>query len=127
MQTICKIFRLDLYSNFDYSITMELSKLAKAFKALSNEQRLKLFSLIYTWSKEEAEEKNIKENTETSFCKIHKAFTKACDHLNICRSTISHHFKELQNADLITCTRSGQSQSCIVNMETLELLKDFLV
>jgi len=119
----CKIFPLDIKVYFDYSITMELSKLAKAFKALSNEQRLKLFSLIYSWSKKEAEDKK----EEGNCCKIQKAFTKACGHLNICRSTVSHHFKELQNAELISCSRSGQSQMCTVNTKTLKLLKDFLV
>lgn len=102
---------------------MELSKLSKVFKALSSEQRLKLFSLIYSWYKKEAQENNDKNGC----CKIEKAFTKACEHLNICKSTVSHHFKELQNAELILCTRSGQSQLCTVNLETIKLVKDFLI
>ncbi len=97
---------------------MNTEEMAKIFKALSNEQRLKLFKMIYFWSKTVSEEDDC--------CKeVEKSFTKACGCFDLSRSTISHHFKELQNAGLITCTRSGQFFSCIVNKEKLEAIKDF--
>ncbi len=57
---------------------------------------------------------------------MEKAFTKVCSCLDLSRSTISHHFKELQNAKLITCERDGQMFRCRVNEETIKFLNDFL-
>lgn len=94
---------------------MELSKLAKIFKALSNEQRLKIFSILYELSK-----------TEVCCIPVEKGFTKACEKMNISRSTVSHHFKELENAGLLICSRSGQSIWCKIDESTLKLIKEFL-
>ncbi len=94
---------------------MELSKLAKIFKALSNEQRLKIFSMLYQLGK-----------TDVCCIGVEKGFTKACEKINISRSTISHHFKELENAGLIICSRSGQSISCKINEDALEIIRDYL-
>ena len=101
---------------------MEQSKLAKIFKALSNEQRLKLFTMIYYWYK------TIEDSEKRSDCcdGVEKAFTKACGCLNIARSTISHHLKELENAGLISCTRSGQMFCVKINKEAVDAVKSFL-
>lgn len=90
--------------------------MAKVFKALSNEQRLNLFKMIYYW-----------ENTMDGdmCCGVEKAFSKACDCMNLSRSTISHHLKELQNADLLVCERNGQKVTCQVNKELLNEIKVF--
>ncbi|NIQ01237.1 MAG: helix-turn-helix domain-containing protein [Nitrospinaceae bacterium] len=103
---------------------MKTKNLAKIFKALSNESRLELFRMIYGQCQEEAQraEKAGKECCEG----IEKAFTLACGCLDLSRSTISHHFKELQNAGLITCTRQGQTFLCQVNEEHVEAVRDFL-
>ena len=101
---------------------MKLSNLAKAYKALSNEQRLRLFKMIYEWNKS-----GTAESQETACCsETDKAFTRACDCMDISRSTVSHHLKELQNAGLITSTRKGQVFSSIVNLETVQAIKSFL-
>jgi ArsR family transcriptional regulator len=57
---------------------------------------------------------------------VEKGFSKACDKIEISRSTISHHFKELENAGLICCSRNGQSISCKINEDSLELVRSFL-
>lgn len=96
--------------------------MAKIFKALSNDQRLKLFIMIYEWQ-------GLKEYTdeEYSCCTgMEKTFTKACNELDLCRATISHHFKELQNAGLISCTRNGQSFNCKIVKETVDSIREFL-
>ena len=112
---------------------MELSNYSKIFKALSNEQRLKIFMMIYKncCSPEGSvigSEFRLKD--ETSCCSIkggvEKAFTKICDCMSLSRSTISHHFKELQNAGLITCEREGQNYRCTINEEVVDSIKDFL-
>jgi ArsR family transcriptional regulator, arsenate/arsenite/antimonite-responsive transcriptional repressor len=93
--------------------------LAKVFKALSNEQRLTIFKMIYKMGKEKS--------ADNSCCDpIQKAFTIASDCLKISRSTVSHHFKELQNAGLITCTRQGKCFDCKINLEVLDKIKNFL-
>ena len=101
---------------------MELSNMAKIFKALSNEQRLKLFKNIYEWQEIEMKP----ENSHNMCAGIKKTFTKACGCMNLSRSTISHHLKELQNAGLITCTRDGQSVSCKINEDTIDVIKNFI-
>ncbi len=111
---------------------MKLSNYAKIFKALSNEQRLKIFLMIY---KNCCAPEGSKVGSEFRFrdkscCNIkgslEKAFTKICDCMNLSRSTISHHFKELQNAGLIICEREGQIYRCRVNEEVVNNIRNFL-
>ncbi len=103
---------------------MKLKSLAKVFKALSNEPRLELFRLIYSQCQQEAS--RAKKDGKNCCEGIEKAFTMACGCLDLSRSTISHHFKELQNAGLITCTRQGQTYMCQVNEEYVEAVRSFL-
>ncbi len=103
---------------------MKATNLAKVFKALSNEHRLELFQLIY--SQCQLEESRAQKAGKGCCEGIEKAFTKACGCLDLSRSTISHHFKELQNAGLITCTRQGQTFMCQVNKESVEAVRSFL-
>ncbi len=110
-----------------YSIVMKQSKtedLAGIFKALSNPQRLSLFLQICQWCTAQLKGKN----QEYACCtqEVEGAFTKACDCMDISPSTISHHFKELQRAGLITCTRVGQQFNCRVNRDALEAVKTFI-
>lgn len=100
---------------------MEQLNITKIFKALSNEQRLKLFKMIYDCQEEESK------NTEFRYVKgVDKAFTMACDHLNLARSTVSHHMKELKNAGLISMERKGQYFTCEINMEAVKAIQRFL-
>ena len=95
---------------------MKLSSLAKKFKALANEQRILLLVLLKEWEGRE-------------MCcpgAVRKGFTKACDKLNLSRSTISHHFKALESAGLIKCVRNGQAIECHVNEEALKEIREFL-
>jgi ArsR family transcriptional regulator len=111
---------------------MELSKYSKIFKALSNEQRLKIFLMIYKnccmpeGSKVAAEFRIKGESCCGVAGSLERAFTKICDCMKLSRSTISHHFKELQNAGLITCEREGQMYRCRVNKEVIDEMKDVL-
>jgi ArsR family transcriptional regulator, arsenate/arsenite/antimonite-responsive transcriptional repressor len=109
---------------------MKLSNYSKIFKALSNEQRLKIFMMIYNGEGEfiGKSESSIKDKPICCDMAGHikKAFTKACDCMDLSRSTVSHHFKELQNAGLIICEREGQTFHCRVNPEAVDLIKAFL-
>jgi ArsR family transcriptional regulator, arsenate/arsenite/antimonite-responsive transcriptional repressor len=93
---------------------MEQSRLANYFKALSCEQRLEVFLMIRDSG-----------SGEGNCDGVTKAFTKACETFKVCRSTISHHFKELESAGLIDCSRRGQSMCCTVNGEAIEALRAF--
>ena len=104
---------------------MELSNYARIFKALSNEQRLRIFTMIYEQSSGGSREATFP-SEKAACCPIEKAFTKVCECMDLSRSTISHHFKELQNAGLIECERDGQMYRCRVNEATLRRLRDFL-
>ncbi len=92
---------------------MKLSKCADIFKALANERRLRLFLMIA---------RNCCEKSGG----YDKAFTKACECLDVSKSTVSHHLKELQQSGLIICEREGQSFRCRVNEEALGLIKELL-
>ncbi|KNZ43191.1 ArsR family transcriptional regulator [Acetobacterium bakii] len=102
---------------------MKKIELVKIFKALSSEQRLNIFIMLYNWNQ------TTSDATADCFCSeegVEKCFTKACDCMDLSRSTISHHFKELENAGLITCTRIGQSSVCKVNMDAVKAIREFL-
>lgn len=98
---------------------MKLSNLAKIFKALSNEQRLAIFHMIYI------HQKCHKKGNSHDKCSggMEKSFTRACSCLKISRSTISHHFKELANSGLITCSKQGQSNVCTIDEEVLKAIR----
>jgi ArsR family transcriptional regulator len=102
---------------------MELSNLARIFKALSNEQRLKLFLMLH----EKRETKVNAHGEGGCMCgHLRKAFTLACSHFSLSRSTISHHMKELQQAGLVKCTRCGQSYDCEIDENALKAIQNFL-
>jgi ArsR family transcriptional regulator len=100
---------------------MKQLNITKIFKALSNDQRLKLFKMIYDCQIENRSNKG-------SSCPggVEKAFTRACSHLSIARSTVSHHMKELENAGLISMKRNGQSFTCEINMDAVKVIRQFL-
>jgi ArsR family transcriptional regulator len=110
---------------------MKLSNYTKIFKALSNEQRLKIFIMIYKnccapEGSKVGSEFRLKGESCCGRGGVDKAFTRICDCMNLSRSTISHHFKELQNAGLIICEREGQTFRCRVNEDVVNSIKDFL-
>jgi len=87
---------------------MELENAAKICRALGSEQRIRILQLLRAW-----------EGLDACCDGVLKAFTKAAEEVQISRSTLSHHFKELENAGLIICERKGQAMSCKVNEKAL--------
>jgi len=111
---------------------MKQSNYSKIFKALSNEQRLKIFMMIYDKCCQSQDSKGISEfkvEKEGGCCPVFrslaKTFTKVCGCMNLSRSTVSHHMKELQNAGLIILEREGQTFRCWINRDTIEDIKNF--
>ena len=92
---------------------MEAKQLAKIMKALSNENRLKLYLEIAKHEESDFEEK------ECNLSDIVKIF-------GLSAPTISHHLKELANADLITTEKRGKYLAARINKETLGAVKQIL-
>jgi ArsR family transcriptional regulator len=102
---------------------VKLSNYAKIFKALSNEQRLKIFIMIY---KQCCQAKGA--SGKASLGKggsVEKAFSMVCECMNLSKSTISHHIKELQHAGIVSCERFGRNFRCTVNKEAFNAIKEF--
>ena len=91
------------------------ARIAKVFKALSNENRLDLFIEIL----------KMRETciaTEDNECFI----TDIMGSMNIGAPTISHHIKELANAGLVITERKGKFLVARINDRTLQEAIDFL-
>jgi DNA-binding transcriptional ArsR family regulator len=90
--------------------------LSKAFKALSNPNRLKLFF-------------NLVKETEmdVSGAGENSCFLAALmQNLNVGAPTVSHHIKELVNAGLIHTERRGKQLVCTINGPMVDRLRNAL-
>ena len=87
-------------------------KLARLFNALSNPNRLKIYSEIL---------KSEKTNFEvgSSWCPLSEVVRS----LKIGSPTISHHVKELVDAGLILAERQGKYLVCRINPEMRETVR----
>ena len=91
---------------------LETNELSKAFKALSNPNRLTLFL-------------NLMKETQLSVeaGDAHSCFLATLiQNLNVGAPTVSHHIKELVNAGLIHTRREGKQLVCTVNTAMLSRL-----
>ena len=96
---------------------METAKLAKILKALSHQKRLELYLEIARHQGQESDFET--EDCECFICDIMES-------LNIGAPTVSHHLKELTNADLITTERRGKFLVARARKETLEAVRKVL-
>lgn len=94
---------------------MSNDTLAQIFKALAHAQRLQIFRLLCEW-----------QDLDSPCEGVEKCFTRACGNIPLSRSTVSHHFKALQAAGLISARRTGQSFVYSVNPEAIAVLSLFL-
>jgi ArsR family transcriptional regulator len=92
---------------------MEAKKLAKIMKALSNENRLALYLQIAK------HEESDFEDSQCIVSQVVKVF-------RLSAPTISHHLKELTNADLITTEKRGKYLVARINKETLARVQQVL-
>ena len=92
---------------------MKTKQLAKILKALSNETRLKLYLEIAKHEESDFEE------PECAISDVVKIF-------RLSPPTISHHLKELTNAELITTEKRGKYLVARINKDTLAAVKQVL-
>ena len=85
---------------------MDTKKITKIMKALSNPNRFELFMEISKRNQSSYEEEE---------CFVYDLMEK----FNIGAPTISHHLKELSNADLILTERKGKFLIARINEQTL--------
>jgi ArsR family transcriptional regulator len=95
---------------------MDTARLSKILKALSHQKRLELYLEIAR-----NEESNFEDGCNDC-CFVHKIMAKH----NIGAPTVSHHLKELSNADLIQTERRGKYVVAWVNRETAEAVRALL-
>lgn len=93
---------------------MDTNKMAKILKALSNSNRLELYLEI------------VKQNEKSFETGCECFITDIINCLNIGAPTISHHLKELLNANLITTEKRGKYLIAKVNEKTIKEVNDLL-
>lgn len=93
---------------------MDTKQIIKAMKALSNKNRFEIFMEIY------------RSNEQTSFEEEECFVYDIMERLKIGAPTISHHLKELTNADLVITERRGKHIVAKINKQTIESLADVL-
>jgi ArsR family transcriptional regulator len=97
----------------------DVTRLAEAFKALSNPNRLRIFLQLLSGC------------TVGGACCSDVDWSRCCvgtfvDDLGLAPSTISHHVKELRQAGLIQVRRCGKTVECWLNETALRPLLDLL-
>ncbi|HAZ14582.1 MAG: hypothetical protein A2X86_00890 [Bdellovibrionales bacterium GWA2_49_15] len=98
---------------------VNIAQIVKVFKALANPHRLDLFLKI-----KEAHELNLADDEKQDGCIGKECFlNKIMGNLGVGPSTLSHHLKELVNANLIETEKRGKFLICRPNLETIEQLK----
>ena len=108
----CSIIR-----NMSNYKTINPEELAKAFKALSNPNRLQIFQRLLTCCTPGTA---CLTNTVSGFC-----VGELGEDLAVAPSTLSHHIKELQQAGLIKTLRKGKNVECFVDTENVQELMEF--
>ncbi|MBT3383770.1 MAG: winged helix-turn-helix transcriptional regulator [Prolixibacteraceae bacterium] len=94
---------------------METNRVVKVMKALSNKNRFEIFMEIYKTNKQAT--------YEDEECFIYEFMMKK---LKIGAPTMSHHLKELANADLIVTEKRGKNIIARINEETVTELGNLL-
>jgi ArsR family transcriptional regulator len=95
----------------------DVKRLARAFHALSNPNRLQLFL-------------NLLEESRLDLAKgrVHDCFlAQLLGNLNVGAPTVSHHVKELADAGLIETQKDGKQLVCSVKPEVMDELRAVFV
>jgi ArsR family transcriptional regulator len=97
--------------------TDRIEHLAEIFKALSNPNRLQIFIRLATCCKPGTV--GIIDSRDSAYV------GELGEELDIVKSTVSHHIKELRRVGLIRTRRQGQKIECWVDPELVNTLRNF--
>lgn len=89
----------------------QIQKMAEAFGALSNPNRLQIFLRLLDCC---SPGKKMEGSPESCVC-----VSDLSEGLNLAPSTVSHHIKELRQAGLIKSERNGQTVECWIDPNVL--------
>lgn len=98
-------------------MTKDTAELARLFKALSDQNRLKILQLLRECCPSGCQLTETDERNTVS---------RLAEQFDLSLSTVSHHLKELRVAGLIVCEKRGQSVYCAPNESVLRKLESFL-
>ena len=96
----------------------EFRDLARMFKALADENRLKILALI--------REGELRCECTENGCDDTRCMKEIGSSLDISQATVSHHTKELVDAGLITTRKKGKWVYCQVDEDGISRLAEFL-
>ena len=92
--------------------------LVRAFKALADENRLKMLALVW--------EGQLRCECMEDGCDETRCMNDLVRSLGISQATVSHHIKELVTAGLVTTQKKGRWVYCQVDREGIARLREFL-
>lgn len=110
--------------NFRYMsnrISNKTEEFAEIFQVLSNANRLRIFLRLASCCKPGTV--GLLDDDDDDGCTAYVG--ELGESLNVVKSTVSHHIKELRRVGLIRTERRGQKVACWVDPEILDELKDF--
>ena len=96
---------------------MAVEAFAEIFKALSNPNRLRIFLRLASCCKPGTV--GFMDDNTTAF------IGELAEEVNVVKSTVSHHIKELRRVGLIRTERQGQKIACWVDPHKVDALRDF--
>jgi ArsR family transcriptional regulator len=95
----------------------DIGRYADVFRALSNENRLRMFLRLVSCCKPGT--------VWSADCGLKTCVGTLGEEMGIGLSTVSHHLKELRHAGLIRMERNGQRVECWVDPDILKELSSF--
>ena len=90
-----------------------LGRAARVFKALADENRLGLLLMLN-------QDCSCHRGCDVGGEQARRTLADAGDWLGISLPTVSHHLKQLRQAGLIACARSGRRVHCTINPKPLQ-------
>ena len=101
---------------------MNQEQIVKIFKALSNENRLKILETICTRAECNPDDAGFFDVEETPICCV----DEIVDKFDMAQSSVSQHLKELHNAGLLQRRKKAQWVYYSVDRKVLEKLVEYL-
>jgi len=107
------LFHFDVTGIIEMIKDIRMPDMNKCFKALANKHRLEIFEYL--------RKQEIHCSSSGEGCNV----GDIAQQFDLALSTVSHHLKELFDAELINCVQRGQFVCCTINHQTVAELQSF--